>query len=173
MQHSNIDKGTPENQVRRLQAAGGDPRKVDLTSNPLDILYAHGQITDDQRRAASDYASLYGKFYRKGTIAAAPLDGAPRGRGDTDAPDDEDEVKRRQRQRARFGKMVQALDDLCFAAGSNSAKSIFDNLVVFQKTPRWMQPVFKTKADVQAGWLFQSAINAIAKVTEPRQRPAA
>lgn len=159
VQNRETDKGTPELQRRRLMLAGGDPAKVDLTSTPLDVLLANDQISEEEHRAASDYARLYGKFYGKGTVSAAALDGAPKGRGQ-DLPEDE---KRVQGDRARLKRMVEALDNLCFASGSTAAKSIFDNLVVFQRMPRWMQPVFKTQADVRASWLFQAAIREVSR----------
>ena len=57
------DKGTPEQQIRRLTLVnGGDPT---LSTTPLDIMYARQIIEPEQYNAGLTYWYLYTKVFGK------------------------------------------------------------------------------------------------------------
>lgn len=147
-----IDRGTPEYQSRRMWAAGGG--NPELTWHVLGILRAHDQITEDQYRAACEYRRAFCLLYRKPDVPAVSMDGMARG-APADVPEEVIGIAR--------GKMLRfdtALQHVVQSHG-RAAKDAWDNLVVYDRTPRWMQPVIRRSSDVRESELFMRCLQAI------------
>ena len=153
------DMGAEGLQMQRAwNAQGGDMAKC---TNPIGILAANQAITIDQEKAADDYRRCFQVVYRRADISAAPLDGVER--GESDGPPE----KVIERCRAILAPMQKALDQLARVKG-RCAKDCFDNIVVYERVPRWMQPVPPRDSDARMAALFMEALRA---VTEARQNP--
>ena len=152
------DMGSEGVQVQRAwNAQGGDMAKC---INPIGILAANDAITLDQERAAEDYRRCFQVVYRRADISAAPLEGVERGQT-LETPDEVVE-----RCKAILGPMQGALLELSRAKG-RVAKDTFENLVVFERVPRWMKPVPPRESDSRAAKLFMDALR---HVTEAREK---
>lgn len=147
-----IDKGTPELQARRkYDVADGNP---ELSFNLLGILQANNQITDHQRRVGMEYRRLYGVVYKRPDVPASPLDGTDHG-----TPVEPDELYIR-RCKTRLHTMEEVLLDLIKREG-RLVKDVWDNLVLFDRRPRWMCPVCPRPSDIREAKLFLLAIRKI------------
>lgn len=161
-----IDRGTPEFQSRQAWAAGACNEelmkkregKLDttLTWHVLGILRAHDQITEDQYRAACEYRRVFCLLYRKPDVPAVSMDGVARG-APTEVPENVMEIAKGKM--ARFDTAM----DLVLKAYGRAAKDAWDNLVVYDRTPRWMQPVFRRSSDVRESELFMRCLSVIEK----------
>lgn len=147
-----IDRGTPEFQSRRAWAAGnGNP---ELTWHVLGILRAHDQITEEEYRAACEYRRVFCLLYRKPDVPAVSLDGMARG-APTEAP--EEVIERAKGLMAKFDRAIQSV----VLTHGRAAKDAWDNLVVYDRRPRWMEPVFRRQSDVRDSDLFMRCLIAI------------
>lgn len=110
------DRGTPEQQLRRLKLIGdADPA---LASYPLGVLMAKRLITQDEHNIGLDYARHYRIVIGKD-------------RGPTGVAEVPDEVLIEMQ--ARFDQMSRALKQ----AGRRS-KDAVDNVAVFERFPSWL-----------------------------------
>lgn len=147
-----IDKGTPELQSRRKFDAGNGDHA--LTWNLVGILRANGQITEQQLMAAREYRRLYCVVYKRPDVSAAPLDGIDRG---PPIEPDEAEILGCKLDLAR---MEMALSRLSSELGRR-IKDVFDNVVIFDRRPRWMCAMFPRESDIRDARLFLRAIQAV------------
>lgn len=135
--------------------------------NPIGILAANEAITLDQERAAEAYRRCFQVVYRKADISAAPLDGMEKGVGE--------EVPELVVQRCKniLAPMQIALLELARVKG-RAAKDTFENVVVYERVPRWMQPVPPRQSDARMAKLFMEALRHITEAREKSgtaQRP--
>lgn len=136
-----VDRGTPELQARR----GADQ----MHSYPLGVLFLAGDITEDQHQAGCWYAWLYGFVCGRTTPAAMDWNHQPGGNRDG-WPD------------GLTGRLEEyfriAADAL---ARDRRAKDAVDNLVVYCRTPRWMQPRRPTPGCVNEAEAFHRGLGVI------------
>lgn len=148
------DKGTDEAQARRAWLAGDPKNKRDnMTTNPIDVLFANEAISRDEHRIACSYAQLYGQCLRR---AIPPASTGAKGGGDE--PGEETQEKRE----AKLRRMWNVLD-LQVAEHGRLAREVWDNLVVHQRYPRWMLPVIPRRSDFREAQLFKVVITAMTK----------
>lgn len=144
-EHRRRDRGTKEIQFLREWYAGkGDPAR---TSYPLGILYANQAITEAQHSAGCNYAWLHWAVFGRVSLGAVSLEFMDRG-----APtlrDRPEEERRLERLHALFGLYSRA-------------RRVLDNLVIYERIPRWMRPVDPRLSDVAEGGLFVAAIRILA-----------
>ena len=136
---------------RKFDAGNGDPN---LTWNLVGILLANNQITEQQSKTALEYRRLYGIVYKRPDVPASPLDGIDRG-----PPVEPDELYIR-RCKGQLHKMEETLLDLIKEHG-RLIKDSWDNLVLFDRRPRWMLPIAPRPSDVREAKLFLLAIRKI------------
>lgn len=153
-----VDRGTPEAQSRRAFLAGeGDQT---LTWHVLGVLRANGQVDDDEYLVGCKYRNLFGVVYRKPEVIAAPMDGLPKGAMSELDDDDFRECH------DRLIQMEKVIDRVCSTEGRR-AKDIWDNIVVYDRMPRWMRPVAPRVSDVREAELFLYVLKVL---TESRQK---
>ncbi len=142
------DRGTKEIQsLREWYAGAGDPV---LTSYPLGILLANQAITEPQHVAGCDYAWLHWAVFGRVSLAAVSLEFMDHGRAV-----EIDRVKEERRLEAIHGRFV----------ARQRVRRLLDNLVIFERIPRWMRPVDPHPADVTDARLFLDAMEMLRDVT--------
>lgn len=147
-----MDRGTAEYQSRRAWAAGkGDQA---LTWHVLGILRAHDQISEQQYQAACEYRRAFCLLYRKPDVPAVPMDGVAKGVG-IEPPE-----KALKNAKTTMGRFDAALATLVEKHG-RVARDAWCNLVVYDRAPRWMMPVFQRPSDAKESRLFKLSIEAI------------
>lgn len=138
------DLGTPELQARR----GIDQRH----SYPLGVLFLAGDITEDQHQAGCWYAWLYGFMCGRTTVAAVDWDHQPGGSRDS-WPD---------------GLTARLEEYFRTAAGAlakdRRAKEAVDNLIVYSRAPRWMQPRMPSPSDLRDAQAFHRGLALVAEM---------
>ena len=142
------DRGTKEIQsLREWYAGAGDPV---LTSYPLGILLANAAITEPQHVAGCEYAWLHWAVFGRTSLAAVSLEFMDHGRA---VEIDRDEEERRL-------DVIHAQFVAC-----RRHRRLLDNLVIFERIPRWMRPVDPRPADVTDAQLFLEAMEMLRKPT--------
>ena len=144
-----IDRGTPELQARRARlAGGGDP---ELVSYPLGILLANGDIGEDAHQAGCRYAWLYGFVHGRTGAAARSWLGAPKGEP-RDFPYD-----------IAAAIQVDLRAAAALLAGVPAGKPALEDVIVFNREPRWMRPVAPTLRDVADAKSFHAALSVLTR----------
>ena len=138
------DRGTKEIQsLREWYAGKGDPA---LTTYPLGILLANGAISERQHSVGCDYAWLHWAVFGRASVAAISLEF--RDRGQPVERDSEAEERRIEEVHGLFLDCRRARREL-------------DNLVIFERVPRWMRPVDPRPGDVTNARLFMGSLGLL------------
>lgn len=144
-----VDKGTAELQRMRQWLAGhGDPA---LTSYPLGVLLANGEVTEQQHKAGCRYAFLHAVVFGRASVAAVSFERV--GRGWAGDWDDRWLAAREAELRRLTFRLMEHPARLRMA---------LDSVVVYERTPRWMRPVRPRPADVREADLFIKALDLLA-----------
>lgn len=139
-----VDRGTAELQARR----GVDQRH----SYPLGVLFMAGDITEDQHQAGCWYAWLYGFTCGRVTTAAVDWNHQPGGNREG-WPDG---------LTGRFEEYFKRVaGDL---ATDRRAKDAVDNLVVYGRAPRWMQPRRPTPGCLREAEAFHRGLAVVTRL---------
>lgn len=142
------DLGTPELQARRAAMY----RYGDITY-PLGILHANGVISGGDLKGCERYGFLHYAVFGRRSVASVNYDGERSGAGrknwtQQDIADTEQEYRR-----VRIG------------IGNTKWLTLLDNLVVYERAPRWFRPTPPRPGDVENGEALQLAIRRLAVVT--------
>lgn len=138
------DRGTKEIQsLRQWWAGEGDPV---LTSYPLGILLANQAITEQQHVAGCDYAWLHWAVFGRASLAAVSLEFMDHGRAV--------EINRAEEERRLA--VIHHQFVVC-----RRKRRLLDNLVIFERIPRWMRPVDPRIGDVTDARLFLEAMEML------------
>jgi hypothetical protein len=165
------DQGASRVQVRRewwvtYETAKGEVMTGDLAlaDYPLGTLYTNGSINDDMWRAGSRYAWLYcARVGRSVHVTATALDPLPPGK-------DEDTAEQQDR-RARWGQEFHAAQ--AALGGRRALRDALENLVVYERIPRWMRPQVPRESDIQEARMVLEALTMLASHFGYGQRRAA
>ena len=151
------DRGTNELQKRRAWLAGqGDPNQ---TSYPLGVLLANGAIEEAEHKAGCEYAWLHAVVFGRMSVAAAQMERLGRSyQGDWN-----DEW---------LAARVIDLKDMVMKLSPARMKMALDNLVVYERAPRFMLPVFQRPSDVRESALIREGLQLLAKQGQPLDRAA-
>lgn len=142
------DRGTNEIQsLRQWWAGTGDPV---LASYPLGILLANQVITEPQHVAGCDYAWLHWAVFGRASLAAVSLEFMDHGRAV-----EIDRAKEERRLEAVHGQFRRL----------RRLRGLLDNLVIFERIPRWMRPVDPRLGDVTDARLFIEAMEMLRNPT--------
>ena len=142
------DEGTPELQARRRwYAQQGDPV---LTTYPLGILLANEAISEQEHRAACRYAWLNQIVYGRKSVAASRYDDAPRGMDDSE---NERWVAARKSDLRRVWEIL--------GGDARMVRTVLDNIVVYERTPRFLLPTFPRPSDVVQGLALRRALELL------------
>jgi hypothetical protein len=128
MDRPEVDKGTPEQQARRLRlSAGSDPV---LTEHPLGILLARHLITGEQHEAGCYYAYLYRRTIGTGQVSCGFLyqQVASIWIGSEEVSDTTE---------ARIESLFRLGKNRLLAAGRRLCDAV-ENVAVFGRIPRFM-----------------------------------
>lgn len=159
------DRGTPELQQRReYLAQQGDPVK---TAYPLGILWANGQVTDDEHLAGCKYAYLHAVIYGRESVAAVRYGLTVAGRDEKDETDPE-YIRWIEGIKAQLRNATKAMD-----AVSRQHRDALVNLVVYERAPCWMLPRIPSLSDLRDGKRFAEAIRALAVAMASGKKRAA
>lgn len=139
-----VDRGTPELQSRR----GMDQR----ASYPLGILFLAGDISEEQHQAGCWYAWLYGFVCGRTSPAAIDWNAQPGGNRDSW------ETGLTAKLEGYFKLAGGAL------AKDRRAKDAVDNLVVYSRHPRWMQPRRPLIADLREAEAFHRGMAVVVEM---------
>jgi hypothetical protein len=144
------DGGTKElRRMRAWLAGSGDPA---LTSYPLGILLANGEITQAQHGAGCRYAFLHAVVFGRPSIAAVSFERVQKGyQGEWN---DEWLVDREQELRGLSMRLKGHPARL---------RMVLDNLVIYERMPRWMQPVRPRLSDCREAGLFVKALKLLSR----------
>ena len=138
------DRGTKEIRALREWYAGvGDPV---LTTYPLGILLANGAISERQHSVGCDYAWLHWAVFGRASVAAVSLEFRSPGRP----------VERDSEAEERRIEEVYSLFLDC-----RRERRELDNLVIFERVPRWMRPVDPRPGDVTNARLFKGSLGLL------------
>ncbi len=138
IQRRGVDRGTQELQdLRAWWAGNGDPA---LTTYPLGVLLANSVIAEPQHAAGCHYAWLHWAVYGRPSIGAVSYE--LRSQGIDEEPDRKVENAKLKRLRGSFERAILA-EHLTRRGWRD-----LDNLVVYERTPRWMRPVMPRGSDV-------------------------
>jgi hypothetical protein len=138
------DQGTPEGQAkRRYMFAGGD------LSFPLDTLVANGDISRGEYDAALHYAFCRFCCYGRQSMAAVAYDGDKPAGGRKTWPQPFIDNRRADYDRVRHGIEPRAL-------------TVLDNVVLFDRAPRWHRPLMPRPSDIVNARLLESAFAKLA-----------
>ena len=142
------DGGTDEAQrIREWLAGSGDPA---LTSYPLGVLFANRAITLAQHSAGVRYGFLFAVALRRPNQAALAYDGA----GPLSADWGEAALEG---MTENFNAARRALVNL-----GPRTKTAVENLVVYERAPRWMRPVTPRQSDVIDAQLVLDGLDILA-----------
>ena len=139
------DRGTPEVQTRRKQTYD----RADI-SYALGIMAANNVISVGELQACERYGFLHYAVYGRASIAASKFDGEMPAGARRNWTDEFITSRKRDYELARFGVKRDALNAL-------------DNLVVFERFPRWLRPLQPLASDVRHARLLLAAIRALAE----------
>lgn len=145
------DEGT--RQLRRIRAwfaQGGNP---ELTTYPLGILLANDQITEAQHRAACRYAWLHTMVFGRPSVAAIAWE-----RKDPSVEPAADEE--REKWLAALERRLSAVSEL-FRPQPALMRSVLHGLVISERIPRFMQPVFPRPSDCHEAELLREALTLL------------
>ena len=138
------DRGTKEiRSLREWYAGAGDPV---LTTYPLGILLANGAISERQHSVGCDYAWLHWAVFGRASVAAVSLEFRSPGRP----------VERDSEAEERRIEEVYSLFLDC-----RRERRELDNLVIFERVPRWMRPVDPRPGDVTNARLFKGSLGLL------------
>ena len=142
------DQGTPEGQARRKVLY----RHGDI-GYPLGILHANGEISAGDLKGCERYGFLHYAVFGRRSVASVNYDGERLGTGrknwtDKFIKDTENEYRR-----------VRA--EIC----STKSLALLDNLVVYERMPRWFRPLTPHPKDVENGQQLLKAIRMLAIIT--------
>lgn len=135
------DEGTKELQSMRAWLAGyGDPA---LTSYPLGVLLANNEITEQQHQAGCAYAFLHAVVFGRPSIAAVSFERTQKGwTGDWD----DDWLAAQEAKLRNLGRRLKG--------HPARLRMVVDNVLVYERTPRWMRPVRPRVSDCREAALF-------------------
>jgi hypothetical protein len=139
------DRGTSEGVARRNLAYG----RADI-AYALCIMAANSVITVGELQACERYGFLHYAVFGRANLAAATYDGErPSGARKT-WPDEFVVGRRNDYELARAGLGEEALNQL-------------DNLVIFERFPRWLKPLQPLPSDVHHAKLLLATIHKLAE----------
>ena len=140
------DRGTKEIQsLRQWWAGPGDPS---LTSYPLGVLLANGAISTQQHSIGCDYAWLHWAVFGRVSLAAVSLEFMDRG---------QPIVRHREAEERRMEEIHRLF------RGTRRARRELDNLVIFERVPRWMKPIDPRPGDVHDARLLIESLVMLVK----------
>lgn len=139
------DRGTPEGRAKRDQAYG----RADI-SYALGIMAANNVISVGELQACERYGFLHYAVFGRASLAAAAFDGERPSGARKNWPDEFISGRRRDYEVARFGLNRDALN-------------LLDNLVIFERHPRWLKPLQPLPSDVRHAEMLLAAIRKLAE----------
>lgn len=149
------DRGTDELQHMRAWLAGnGNP---DHTCYPLGVLLANGAINEHQHEQGCRYAWLHAIVFGRPSIGAARWERIENGH-DGDWNDEwlKHQTRRLEAVQRRLKQHPARL------------RSTLNELVIYERTPRWMRPVVPRVSDVREAKLLIDALDVLANHFEKR-----
>ena len=139
------DNGTPEGHVRRSLAYG----RADI-AYALGIMAANDVISVGELQACERYGFLHYAVFGRANLAAATYDGERPSGVRKNWPDEFVSGRRNDYEVARAGLNDEALNQL-------------DNLVIFERFPRWLNPLQPLPSDVRHAQFLLAAIRKLAE----------
>ncbi len=146
------DRGTRETQsLRQWYAGDGDPV---LTSYPLGILFANHALTEHELGVACNYAWLHSAVFGRHSLAAVSWEMMNHGRGpETETLEEKERQEQNQRKLWAINEILGTVPRRCRAG--------LDNIVVYERAPRWMRPVDPRPGDVTDARFFRVAVGLL------------
>ncbi len=139
-------------EIREFEAAGKAP---ELTSYPLGKMLANSDICYGRFAAGCLYARLHWQRHGRLSLAAVSYDGVSGGQGSLLTRLSDEEA-------AKAEKKLKGAQAVLMAAG-RAIKDTIDNLVVYERTPRWMRPTVPRDSDMVEGDRAKKGLFLLAK----------
>ena len=155
------DKGTPENQIKRLAlVGGGDPT---LSSTPFDIMFARGIVNPEQYNAGLTYWYLYTRVFGK----PFPQSNTSKLLSPINTRSVESIVKRRDIEHHSL------LFDCCafiVKEAGQRAYNLLRGIVVFQEHPDYLYYLKAKSRDNAKKTILCNALNSIRKFFDTKRK---
>ena len=155
------DKGTPEQQIKRLAlVGGGDPT---LSSTPFDIMFARGIVNPEQYNAGLTYWYLYTRVFGK----PFPQSNTSKLLSPINTRSVENIVKRRDVEHQSL------LFDCCafiVREAGQRAYNLMSSIIVFQEHPNYLYYLKVKSRDSAKKIVVRSALDSIRKFFDNKRK---